>query len=605
MSVTYKNRNEVPEQEKWCFQDIYHTKEDWDNDYRWIEDMIKKLPKFDGKIHNGESLYQYMSLAEEVLSKLNLVFAYSMLQADIDTRDVYAQSLLDQAKQLSVKFSSATSFFKPLLLTFEECTIKEFINQDARLNYFEKDLYDSIRFKKHILSKEKEEILSNLGDALSSPANIYNMISNADIKFGKITDENGQKVELSRGMYSQMIDDEDRNKRREAYKAYYKPYLQLKNSIASTLSASIKNNVTIARLRNYPSALEKSLYMDLIPKEVYENLILATKSNIAPLHQYMSIRKQKLGLEDLRQYDLSAPLVEGVKLNISYDRAYETVLKALEVLGEDYVSILKNFKDCRYIDVREVPGKKPGAYNLGVYGVHPFVLLNHHNDLNSMFTLIHELGHAMHSWYSNEFQPRISAYYSIFVAEVASTVNEVLLIHYLLENETSLEVRKYLINHFIDQYKSTFFTQVMFAEFEKITHEYSEEGKPLNEKVFCEIYESLFREYFGNEIEFDEEVQYGWARIPHFYRPFYVYKYATGFAAAIHIAGRILSGDETTLINYIDFLKSGSSDNPLDLLKNVGVDLSKPEPIENALKHFEQLLKQFISLEINNNTNIV
>ncbi|WP_423802227.1 oligoendopeptidase F [Neobacillus sp. SAB-20_R2A] len=596
MTITFKSRVEVPEKEKWNFEDLYKNLEDWENDYLWIEKKTAELKKYDGAIHSGESLYDYLSEKEQVSSKLNLVYVYGMLQADVDTRDALAQSLVDRAKQLSVKISAASSFFMPFLLSLEESTLREYIEQEPRLKYFEQDLFEAFRYKAHVLTKEKEEILSNLGEALSAPSHTYSMLNNADIKFGEVTSDEGMKVELTRGMYSKLIEDEDRDKRKEAYKAYYQPYLQLKNSIASTLSANVKTNATLARLRNYPSALEKGLFGDMVPREVYENLIMATKANIGPLHQYGSIRKKLLGLEELRQYDLNVPLVPGVKLEISYGEAYETILKALAPLGEDYVNTLKTFKDARYIDVRETPGKRSGAYNLGVYGVHPFVLLNQHDDLDSMFTMIHEFGHAMHSWYSSKHQPRISAGYSIFVAEVASTVNEVLLIHYLLEKETNQEIRKYLLNHFIDQFRGTFFTQVMFAEFEKITHDYAESGKPLNANVFSEIYESLFRQYNGDEVVFDEEVKYGWSRIPHFYRPFYVYKYATGFASAIHIAEQLLSGDESAVNAYLEFLKSGSSDYPLELLKKTGVDLSKPEPIDNALKRFEQLIREFASV---------
>jgi oligoendopeptidase F len=596
LTVTYKSRAEVPQQEKWNFADIYPSIEKWEEDYNFIQSMTEKLKQYDGAIHNGASLYQYLSAKEEVSSKFNLVYVYGMLQTDVDTRDTTAQSLVDRAKQLAVKLSAATSFFMPFLLSLAESTLKEYIREEPRLDYFEKDLFESFRYKAHVLSKEKEEILSNLGEALSAPSNTYSMLNNADIKFGEVTGEDGEKVELTRGMYSKLIEDEDREKRREAYKAYYQPYLQLKNSIASTLSASIKTNVTLSRLRNYPSALEKGLFGDMVPKEVYENLIDATKANIAPMHRYAAIRKEKLGVDELRQYDLNAPLVDGVKLEISYDDAYETILEALAPLGEEYVNTLKSFKSLRYIDVRETPGKRSGAYNLGVYGVHPFVLLNQHDDLDSMFTMIHEFGHAMHSHYSSSNQPRISAGYSIFVAEVASTVNEVLLINYLLKKETDPSVRKYLLNHFIDQFRGTFFTQVMFAEFEKITHELAESGQPLNADVFSKTYESLFREYNGDEIVFDDEVKYGWARIPHFYRPFYVYKYATGFTSAIHIAEKLFAGDADTLAAYLEFLKSGSSDYPLELLKKTGVDLTKPEPIDNALKRFGLLIEEFAGL---------
>ncbi len=593
---TYTSRSEIPVQEKWDLEDIYADVSKWEEDFGQIEQMVEELKKYNGAIENGKDLCAYLKRQEELSYKFKHVYAYCMLKVDEDTRDTNSQALLDRAKALSVKISAASSFFMPYLLSLEEATLKAYIAEEEGLKYFEEDLFDAFRYKPHVLSKEQEEILSQLGEALSVPSNTFGMINNADIKFGEVTGGNGEKVQLTRGMYSKLIEDEDREKRREAYKAYYKPYLESKNTIASTLSGAIKNNVTLARIRNYPSALEKALFGDNVPNEVYENLIASTKENIASMHEYSKIRKEKLGVEELRQYDLSVPLVQGVKQVIPYEEAFETMLKGLAPLGEDYLEILKEFKSSRYIDVRETPGKRSGAYNLGIYGVHPYILLNHQDNLDSLFTLAHECGHGVHSKLSSQYQPQITAGYSIFVAEVASTVNEVLLINYLLNNEKDPKVRKYLLNHFINQFKGTFFTQVMFAEFEMKTHEMAEKGVPLNADVFNQTYEGLFREYNGPDIVFDEEVKYGWSRIPHFYRPFYVYKYATGFASAIHIATKILEGEQKTLGSYIEFLKSGSSDYPLELLKKTGVDLTTPTSIENALKRFGELIKEFAEM---------
>ncbi|MDN3016257.1 oligoendopeptidase F [Paenibacillus sp. BSR1-1] len=594
--TTYTTRKEVPIHEQWNLKDIYADEKQWENDLHLIEKISTELKGFDGKITDGKSLYQYLKQSEELSFVFNKIYAYAMLNVDVDTRETKSQVLLDRAKQLSVKVSASTSFFMPFLLSLKEETLKTYIKEEEGLKYFEEDLLESFRYKAHVLSKEQEEVLSQLGEALSVPSHTYGMINNADIKFGEVTVESGEKIELTRGLYSKLIEDEDREKRREAYKAYYQPYVQLKNSIAATLSAAIKNNVTLSKIRQYPSALEKGLFGDKVPREVYENLIQTTKNNIASLHRYNQIRKEKLGLEELRQYDMSVPLISGVKQVIPYEEAYKTMCRALAPLGDDYLSILNEFKDARYIDVRETPGKRSGAYNLGVYGVHPYILLNHQDDLDSLFTLVHECGHGVHSKLSSQHQPQITAGYSIFVAEVASTVNEVLLINYLLNTEKDANIRKHLVNHFIDQYKGTFFTQVMFAEFEKKTHEMAENGHPLNVEVFNQTYEALFREYNGEEIVFDDEVKYGWSRIPHFYRPFYVYKYATGFASAIHLATKILEGDEETLHSYLDFLKSGSSDYPLELLKKTGVDLTTPLPIENSLKKFSELVEEFSTL---------
>jgi oligoendopeptidase F len=594
--VTYTNRKEVPSHEKWNLADIYSDIKKWEEDYLLIEKMAANLKQYDGNIQDGHSLYQYLKQREELSYTFNKIYAYAMLSVDENTRDSQAQSHLDRAKQLSVKVSAATSFFMPYLLSLDEDTLKAYISAEKELDYFAEDLWESFRYKQHVLTKDQEAVLSQLGEALTAPGNIFGMMNNADIKFGEVTSDNGDRVELTRGMYSKLIEDTDREKRREAYKAYYQPYLQLKNSIAATLSAAIKNNVTTAKIRQYPSALEKALFGDKVPKEVYVNLIKTTKDNILPLHHYSRIRKEKLELNELRQYDMSVPLVGGVKQVISYEEAYDTMCQALAPLGEDYITILKEFKNARYLDVRETPGKRSGAYNLGVYGVHPYILLNHQDDLDSLFTLVHECGHGVHSRLSSQYQPQITARYSIFVAEVASTVNEVLLINYLLTNEKNPDVRKHLVNHFIDQFKGTFFTQVMFAEFEMKTHEMAEKGLPLNVEVFNQTYERLFREYNGDEVVFDEEVKFGWSRIPHFYRPFYVYKYATGFASAIHLATKILEGDQETLTSYLEFLKSGSSDYPLELLKKTGVDLTTPYPIENSMKRFGELVEEFSRL---------
>lgn len=593
---TYNSRNDVPNNEKWNLDDIYPSIEKWTEDYKEIENQIPILKEFDGNIIDGESLFEFLNKQEELHFILNKVYVYAMLLGDIDTRNTDAQALISKARDLSKKLGIATSFFAPFLLELDEEKLREFINQKVELQYFEDELLEEFRYKSHVLSKTEEKLLSNISGLFSSGSQTYGMLNNADMKFGLVTNKDGEKIELTRGMYSQLVEHEDREIRKEAYKAYYEPYLQLKNSFASTLASTIKTNTTLSQVRNFPSALEKGLFGNKIPKDVYDNLIETTKENLSVLHRYNQIRKEQLGLDELRQYDLSVPLTQDAKQIISYEKAYDTMLEALSPLGEEYISTLKAFKDKRYIDVRETPGKRSGAYNLGLYGVHPFVLLNHTDDLDGVFTLVHEMGHAMHSHYSSKHQPMITAGYSIFVAEVASTVNEILLIKHLLSKTTDVNVRKHLFNHYIDQFKGTFFTQVMFAEFEKKTHELSEQEEPLNVEVFNNLFEELVKTYNGPELVLDEEAKYGWSRIPHFYRPFYVYQYATGFATAIWIAERILSGDIKTLHLYLELLKSGSSDYPLELLKKVGVDLTTPKPIENAMSLFGTLVDKFSKL---------
>jgi oligoendopeptidase F len=593
---TYKSREDLPVSETWRLEDIYQNLEAWQKEYDQVVELTKQVKEFDGQIHDGHSLLNYLELEEKMGHLYKRLFVYGMLQTDLDTRITSSQALRDKASQLGQQVNAARSFFMPFLLSLEEATLKKYIEEAEGLSYFERDLYEAYRYKKHVLTKEKEEVLALMGEALSAPSKIFGMINNADIKFGEVTNDDGEKVELTRGMFAKLIKSEDREKRKEAYKAHYKPYKEHPNTIAATLASAIKNNVLTSKIREYPSALEKALFSDVVPKEVYENLIQVTKENIESMHKYTRIRKELLEVDELRVYDLNVPLVQGVEKEISYDEAYDIMLKSLEPLGEDYVSTLAGFKDNRYFDVRETPGKRSGAYNMGLYGVHPFVLLNHQDDIRSLFTLTHECGHAMHSYYSSKHQPQISAGYSIFVAEVASTVNEILLIRYLLKTTDDPQMKKYLLNYFIDSFKGTFFTQVMFAEFEKLTHEKAESDEPLNVEVFNSIYEEIFRVYNGDELVFDEEVKYGWSRIPHFYRPFYVYKYATGYVSAIQIADKILEGDKETLESYLTFLKSGSSEYPLELLKGTGVDLIKPEPIQNALAIFSDLVDEFMSL---------
>ncbi|WP_409292569.1 oligoendopeptidase F [Peribacillus sp. SCS-37] len=587
----YKSREEAPIEHQWNLGDLFESAEEWEKAYQEVEISLNDLREFNGNIKGSSDLLRFLKREEEISAIFTNVYVYARLSSDLDTRDSGAQSLVDRVTGLNVRYSEAESFFMPFLLSLEEEVLKGYIAEEEELQYFEKSLLRSYRYKRHVLSREQEEVVSQLGEAFSAPGQTFNMLNNADIKFGEVTDKSGNKQELTRGMYSKLMEDEDREVRKEAYEAYYMPYVQLKNSIASTLSANIKNNVAMAKVRKYPSALEKGLFGDMVPGEVYENLISAAKKNIDTLHSYNEVRKKLLGLDELAPYDQSVDLIKGVKEDIEFEEAYEMMLEALSPLGSEYRETLASFKDQRYIDVWETPGKRSGAYNMGVYGVHPFVLLNHHNDLNSLFTLTHEMGHAMHSYYSSQHQPRISAGYSIFVAEVASTVNEVLLIQHLLKKAEG-DRRKYLLNHFIDQFKGTFFTQVMFAEFEKLTHEHAEHGKPLNAEVFSSIFERLTREYNGDALSLTEQAKYGWARIPHFYRPFYVYKYATGFASALSIAGKLLNGEEGAQEAYLAFLKSGSSEYPLELLKKTGVDLTAPEPIDSALATFRSLVEE-------------
>lgn len=592
----YQERKDIPEKEQWDLSAIFSSTTEWEETFKKTEQQIAKLAGYEGHIDSPKELMEFLELKESISRAYTILYVYTMLLVDKDTRVTDSQALMERVDYLGTTFGKAISFFTPFILSMSESWLHECISTEKGLTYFEEGLFEIFRYKEHVLTKEQEAVVSQLSDSLSVPRNTYDMINNTDMVFGKVTTETGERIPLTLSLYAKLIEDEKREVRKEAYEAYYKPYLQMKNTIATTLAGAIKNNVATSKLRKYPSVLEKALFGDKIPTDVYENLIAATRNNLDAIREYNLFRKEKMGVKDLQPYDLSVPLVKGVKQHIPYDEAYETMLEGLAPLGPEYIHLLREFKEKRMIDVHETAGKGSGAYNIGVYGIQPYVKLNHHDDLDSMFTLAHELGHAAHSYYSNEYQPYSKSHYSIFVAEVASTVNEVLLIRHLINKTEDKDMKAYLLNHFIDQFKGTFFTQVMFAEFEKRTHEKAENSEPLNVDEFSKIYEELFREYNGNTLVITEQMKYGWARIPHFYRPFYVYKYATGYASAVDIADRLLRGEEGALENYLEFLKSGDSDYPLELLRKTGVDLETPEPIDNAMQVFRGLVEEFKTL---------
>ncbi len=595
-------RSEVPEHKKWDLQHIYPTQDVWERDYKHLSEMIEQLTSYNDNINSAAELYDFLQLDEEANDIFERLYVYSNLKFDEDTSLTHPQELVSRMEQLQVSLSAATAFFVPFLLSWNEEKLEQYIKEDSRLEYFKKDLKEVYKYKPHTLSKEKEELLAELGEVFSSPNNTFKLLDNADLDFGTIKDEDGTEVELTHGLYSKLMESQNRTVRQEAFHAYHGAYEKMKNTLSSTLGASIKNNVTISRLRHYPSVLEQSLFYNEVPLTVYENLITATRNNAHHLNRYFKARKEALGLEELHAYDTSVPLVKEDSFDLSFDEAYELMLKGLSPLGNEYLDILKQAKEERWIDVHETKNKCSGAYNWGPYSTyegkvaHPFVLLNHQKNLDSIFTLVHEMGHALHSYYSHKHQPRNQASYSIFVAEVASTVNEVLLMKYLLNTTQDKDVKRYLLNHYIDQFRGTLFTQVMFAEFEKITHEMAQKGEPLTVESFSQVYEQLYRDYNGDTLVLDKEIKYGWGRIPHFYTPFYVYQYATGFSAANAIVKAILEEGEPAVKRYLEFLKTGGSDYPIELLKITGVDLSTPQPVEDALSLFKELVDEFEEL---------
>lgn len=592
-------REQIEEHYKWDLSAIYDNLDTWNKDYKEVKEKIQVFTSFKGKLHEADTLYNCLSLDEELSVKLERLYMYWALKKDEDTRNNEAQKFVEKVSNLEVEFSQLASFIVPEILTFEETQIENLIKENEKLAHYRKMIQKILRRKEHILSHEEEELLAKVSDATGVASEVFGMLNNADMEFPEITLANGEKVKLTKSNYAQYVESEDRVTRETAYKALYHTYMGYRNTIAKTLYSNIKENVTFSKIRRYPSALEKSLFHDNVPKEVYLNLIETTKKNLKPLQKYLEIRKNALNVDELRMWDIYVPLLKDYDEKISYEEAYAKMKEGLSVLGEDYIALLERAKQERWIDVCENEGKRGGAYSWGSYGTHPYVLLNHREDLNSLFTLAHEMGHSLHSYYSDEANPYLYAQYTIFVAEVASTVNEVLLMQHLLQKareEQNKDMEKYLLNYFLEQFRGTLYRQTMFAEFEYLTHEAVENGQPLTADDFSEIYLKLHKEYYGDKVIHDEEISSEWMRIPHFYTPFYVYKYATGFSAAISIAKGILETGEPAVNAYKQFLKSGGTDFPIELLKIAGIDMGQPKPIEDALEYFGQLVDQFETL---------
>jgi oligoendopeptidase F len=590
-------RDTVPVHAKWKLEDLFPTHEHWEKEFNELSSKLPSFSAYEGNLSsNSDILFQCLKADEELSLSLERLYVYASMRKDEDTTHTFHQGLMERVTSLYSQVSGVLSFIQPEILSMNESILEQFLQEKKELQHYKKHLDSILREKAHILSKEQEEILSQMGEITSAPRTIFGMIDNADMKFPTITDEKGNEVTLTHGNYFTFMEYPIQEVRKRAFQAYYSAYINQKNTIAATLSANVKKNVKYAKIRKFPSALEKSLFADNVPLSVYENLLSTVKSHLKPMHKYLTLRKELLNVEELHMYDIYTPLISEVNKTISYDEAYETMKKGLSPLGSEYIQLLEQAKTDGWIDVYENEGKRSGAYCSGAYGTHPYVLLNHKDNLNSMFTLAHEMGHAMHSYYSDTNNPYLYAQYTIFVAEVASTVNEVLLMHHLLQTTTDAKTKLYLLNYFLEQFRGTVFRQTMFAEFEKLTHEKAEKNEPLTVDVFNEIYGSLNQLYYGEGVVQDEEIQYEWMRIPHFYNSFYVYKYATGFSAAIAIAKAILEEGQPAVDRYMEFLKSGGRDYPIELLKKAGVDMSDSMPVENALSYFSTLVDEFETL---------
>lgn len=590
-------RSEIDDQYKWRLEDIYATDEDWEKDFEKAREMLGKLDDYRGRlVSSSDNLYQGIELIMEIEEILTRLYAYSHMRSDEDTSNQKYQALNRRAQALATEIASAVSFMVPEILTLSREKVEEYLEENEGLKLYSHFLDNILREKEHYLSEEEEKILAMASDISRGPGNIFSMLNNADLVFPTITDEDGQEVRVTHGRYIDFLMSKDRRVRKDAFTALYSKYREFINTFAATLNTNVKAHIFYARARNYNSALEAALSSDNIPVSVYTNLVDTVKDNLDAMHKYVALRKEVLELDELHMYDLYVPLIQDLDVKIPYFEAKETILEGLKPLGEEYIGLLEDGFNNGWIDVYENKGKRSGAYSSSCYGVHPYVLMNYTDSLDNMFTLAHEMGHALHTHYSNENQPYVYADYKIFLAEVASTLNEILLLHHLLENTDDVLKKKYLINHYLEQFRGTVFRQTMFAEFEKIIHEAAEAGQPLTAEFLNETYHRLNVEYYGPDIIIDEEIDLEWARIPHFYYNFYVYKYATGFSAATALANRILEEGKPAVESYLEFLKSGDSDYPLNILKRAGVDMSSPEPISTAIATFKDFLKRFEDL---------
>jgi oligoendopeptidase F len=588
-------RTDVPKEQRWKLEDLFANQQAWDQEYKKVKEALKKVGDFQGKLNEPAAIKQIFELEDTISKQVERLYVYANMKHHEDTAEPTYQGLSDKAKKLSVESGEALSFISPEILSLSDDELHKLVNH-PELSFYQRTLTELIREKQHVLSKSEEALLAQVGNLSQAPSTIFNLLNNADLKFPKIKNEQGEEVELTQGRYIQFLESRDREVRKNAFQAMYATYAKYKNTIGATFSANVSKDVFYSKVRKYPSALESSLYGDNINKEVYTNLIDTIHESLPLLHRYMKLRKKLLKVDELHLYDLFAPLVDEYKLDITYEQAQQTVKESLKPLGDNYLSILEEGFNNHWIDIYENEGKRSGAYSWGAYGTHPYVLLNHKDNLNSMFTLTHEMGHAIHSYLSDEHQPYRFAQYTIFLAEVASTLNEALLMHYKLEHSTDPKEKLYLLTYYLDQFRTTVFRQTMFAEFEKITHEQAEQGEALTPQELSKIYYDLNLKYYGKDMVVDQEIEVEWARIPHFYNSFYVYKYATGFSAATSFAKQILEEGQPAVDRYLGFLKSGGSDYSINILQRAGVDMSTPEPVKQAMDVFKGLLEQIEQL---------
>lgn len=589
-------RKDVNFADTWALTDLYGSDAEWHEDFQWNQDYLQFVKGYQGRLgESAQLLYNWLKLSDEMSLIFDHLAVYAFRRADEDTRETGPQEMCAQLTNFLTKLNTATAFETNEILAIPDEKLEQFYKDIPELEGYRRHLEQVRRRRAHILSPAEERLLAMAGELSDNPDNIFSMLNDADLTFPDAIDSQGEAHALTHGSYIPMMHGGDRALRKSAYESMYGVYGSHKNTLAATLAAQAKQLWFFAQARNYPSALDAALDRTEVPVDVYHSLIAAVRENLPKLHRYTSLRKKLLGVEELHFYDLYADMVGDVEMKFTFKEAKELVLKALAPLSENYLNGLRAGFDGRWIDVYENVGKRSGAYSSGARP-HPYVLLNFQGTLNDVFTLAHEMGHAMHSEMSHVNQPTVYSDYVIFVAEVASTCNEALLMEYLLQNTTDKREKAYLINYFLEQFRTTLYRQTMFAEFELKINELAQQGQGITADRCCEIYRQLNADYFGKDIVVDDQIALEWARIPHFYYNYYVYQYATGYAAAIAISRRILKEGQSAVDDYFKFLSGGCSQPPIELLKLVGVDLSTPAPIQEALKLFDQLIDQLEEL---------
>ena len=587
----------MQEKYNWKLEDIFNNEEEFKKEKNNIKDILEKIKTYKGKLcDTSDNLYNCYKLYEQALEKYEKVYSYGMLKYHLDMSNSESVKLFKEVETLGTDFSVATSFITPELTYSDENKIQNYLKEDNKLNKYARDIKDILEKKKYILSKEEENILANISEIISAPENTFDMLTNVEFKFGTLIDENGEDVELTDSNYTLYLKSKNQDVRKQAFNLMYKKYSEFINTITEMYIANIKAKTTTAKLRKYNSSLEQAVINDDASIKVYDSLIEAIDENISVNHDFIKLKKKMLDLPEMHMYDLYVNPCEQGKDEITFEEAKEEVLNALQVLGKEYIEKLKEAFENNWIDVFAKENKRGGAYSMGVYGVHPFVLTNFVNSKRDVSTIAHELGHSMHSYYSNANQGIIDANYTIMVAEVASTVNEILLSDYQISKEQDKKKKAELLYELLEMIRATFFRQAMFAEFEKIVHEKIENGTMLSSEDLNNIYYELNKKYFGNDIIVDEQIKYEWARIPHFYSDFYVYKYSTGVSAAISIAKNIIDKKPGYVEKYIEMLKQGCSKKSIDLLKMVDVDLESKETYKNTIKFYNEKMKQLEEL---------